>query len=237
MENALDKIANNELIWYELCKNCNDQIDLLINRLKYETKTEIKLDKNNTYIIGKYGPVIKSIKEMNNKEEIIFKPIKKDFDIKLIETNNFEIKEIIDINKLEMKEIKETNKLTKPYHILGQYNGQDVILKKGKYGLYIIWGKNSKTLKEFGNRPIENIKFDEVKKYLDEESNLIRNINSNISIRKGSKGDYIFMKTLKMKKPQFYDIKCFELETNEDYKICNISILKSWIFKKYNLII
>ena len=43
-------------------------------------------------------------------------------------------------------------------------------------------------------------------------------------------------KTAKMKKPQFYDIKSFIHETNEDYKICNINILKSWIEEKYNII-
>ena len=42
----------------------------------------------------------------------------------------------------------------------------------------------SSNLKEFGNRPIENITFDEVKKYLDEGSNLIREVSSSISIRK-----------------------------------------------------
>ena len=96
-------------------------------------------------------------------------------------------------------------------------------------------GGNSKTLKEFGNRPIENITFDEVRKYLDEGSNMIREINTNLSIRKGPKGDYIFYKTSKMKKPEFKDIKAFVSETSEDYKICDITILKSWISEKYNM--
>ena len=61
-----------------------------------------------------------------------------------------------------------TNKAAKTQYILGQYNGKDVILRKGKFGLYISWGENSKTLKELGNRPIENITFDEIKKYLEE---------------------------------------------------------------------
>ena len=104
-------------------------------------------------------------------------------------------------------------------------------MKKGKFGLYISWGKNSKTLKELGNRPIENITFDEIEKYLNEGSNLIREINKDMSIRRGPKGDYLFYKSNKMKKPQFYDVKGFD----EDYKICNISILKSWISEKYSL--
>jgi DNA topoisomerase-1 len=118
---------------------------------------------------------------------------------------------------------------------LGQYNGSDVILKKGTFGLYISWGDNSKTLKELGNRPIENITFEEVKKYLDEGSNFLREISSSLSIRRGTKGDYLFYKTIKMKKPQFFDIKSFTNETKEDYKICNLGILKSWINEKYDI--
>jgi len=224
MEDALDKIAKGELIWHELCNSCNKQIDNLVDGLKDETKIEIKIDENNTYMIGKYGPVIKCVEEIDGKEEITFKSIKKDVDTKLLEKGNFTVEEVID-----------TNKTTKSQFILGQHNGKDVILRKGKFGLYISWGENSKTLKELGNRPIENITFDEVKKYLDEGSNLIREINSSLSIRKGPKGDYIFYKTSKMKKPEFKDIKSFATETSEDYKICDITILKSWISEKYNL--
>ena len=93
--------------------------------------------------------------------------------------------------------------------------------------------KNSKTLKELGNRPIENITFEEIKKYLEEGSNMIREINKDISIRKGAKGDYLFYKNSRMKKPQFFDVKLFLIEKKEDYKICDINILKSWIKEKY----
>jgi len=224
MEDALDKISKGELCWVELCNSCNTQIDKLVEGLKDETKIEIKLDDNNTYIIGKYGPVIKCIEEIDGKEEIKFKPIKKDVDIKTFENGDLTVEDMVD-----------TNKNNKTQFILGQHNGKDVILKKGKFGLYISWGENSKTLKELGNRPIENITFDEVTKYLEEGSNLIREISSSLSIRKGQKGEYIFYKTSKMKKPSFFDIKSFFIETKEDYKICDITILKSWITSKYNI--
>ena len=224
MEDALDKIAKGEYIWHELCNKCNKEIDTLVDGLKDETKIEIKIDENNTYMIGKYGPVIKCVEEVDGKEEIKFKPIKKDVDTKLLEKGAFTAEDIID-----------TNKTAKSQYILGQHNGKDVILRKGKFGLYISWGENSKTLKELGNRPIENITFDEVRKYLDEGSNIIRVISSSISIRKGPKGDYIFYKNSKMKKPEFKDIKLFTSETKEDYKICDITILKSWLSDKYGI--
>lgn len=224
MEASLDKIAKGEAEWVDLCKSCNTQIDLLVEELRDETKFEVKLDDNNTYMIGRYGPVIKCINDIDGKEEISFKPIKKDVDIKNLENGTYTVDDLVD-----------TNKTAKSQFILGQHNGTDVVLRKGKYGLYISWGENSKTLKELGNRPIENITFDEVKKYLDEGSNVIREINASTSIRKGPKGDYLFYKTTKMKKPAFHDIKAFAAETNEDYKICDIVILKSWIHEKYNI--
>jgi DNA topoisomerase-1 len=224
MEESLDKISKGELLWCNLCDICNTQLDTLINGLGIETKLEYKIDDNNTYLVGKYGPVIKCVEEIDGKEEIKFKSIKKDVDIKLLEKGDYSLDDIVD-----------TNKISKSQYILGQHEGKDVVLKKGKFGLYISWGENTKNLKELGNRPIENITFGEVKKYLDEGSNITREINSNLSIRKGPKGDYLFYKTGKMKKPQFFDIKSFVNETQEDYKICNITILKSWISEKYKI--
>lgn len=225
MEDELDKIAKGETIWYNLCDTCNKQLDTLVDGLKDETKIEVKLDEHNTYLVGKYGPVIKCVEECDGKEIIKFKPIKKDIDIHKIENGDYN--EAID-------EIVDTNIVKKRY-VLGQHEGNDVVLQKGKFGLYITWDNNSKALKELGNRPIENITFDEIKKYLDEGSNLIREINVSISIRKGQKGDYIFYKTAKMKKPQFYDLKTFSNDTKSDYKTCNMTVLKSWLKEKHNI--
>ena len=225
MEDELDKIAKGDAIWYNLCNTCNKQLDALLDGLKDETKIEVKLDENNTYLIGKYGPVIKCVTEKNGKEEIKFKPIKKDIDIHKIENGDYNdaIDDIVDAN------------VVKKSYVLGQYEGKDVVLQKGKFGLYITWDKNSKNLKELGNRPIENITFEDVKKYLEEGSNLIREVSANITIRKGSKGEYIFYKTEKMKKPQFFDLKPFSNDTKSDYKTCNMTVLKSWLREKYDI--
>jgi DNA topoisomerase-1 len=224
MEDDLDKISKGEKQMDDLCNTCNTQLDKLIDNLKTETKLELSIDENNTYIIGKYGPVIKCSEYIYNKEVISFKSVKKDVDIHKLENGEYTLNEIVD-----------THVKSKPQGILGQYEGNDVILKKGKFGLYITWGENSKTLKELGNRPIENVTFDEVKKYLEAGPNIIREITPSLSIRKGAKGDYIFYKTTNMKKPQFFDVKGFYNESKEDYKICNNNILKAWIKEKYEI--
>ena len=224
MEAGLDKIAKGQLIWFEVCSSCNNEVDTLVNQLKNETKVEFQIDENNTYMIGKYGPVIKCVEEIDGKEEVTFKSIKKDLDINKIENAEYDINQVVD-----------TSKSQNTQYILGQYEGNDVIVRKGKFGLYVTWGENSRNLKEFGNRPIENIIFEEVKDFLEKGSNIIREINVSMSVRKGPKGDYLFYKTTKMKKPLFHDIKNFITETKEDYKICDLTILKSWIEEKYNI--
>jgi DNA topoisomerase-1 len=224
MEEALDKIANGELIWFDVCSSCNKEIDELIESVKNETKYEVQIDDNNIFMIGKNGPVIKCIEDKNGKEEVTFKSVKKDIDISKLAAGEYELSNILDTNN------------TNSQCILGQYEGKDLILKNGKFGTYVKWGENSKTLKELGNRPIENITFEEVKQILEKGTGVVREINSSISIRKGPKGDYIFYKTTKMKKPAFYDLKLFSIETNEDYKICDTNMLKSWIYEKYKII-
>ena len=130
----------------------------------------------------------------------------------------------------ELEDITDTNHTRSEYN-LGKYQGHDVILKKGKFGLYISWDKNSKTLKELGNQPIESITFKDIEKYLEEGSNIVREISDNITIRKSAKGEYIFYKSAKMKKPVFYNFKGFE----EDYKRCDINILKNWLKETYKI--
>lgn len=219
MEDDLDKISQGNKIWHELCRDCNNQISILINNLKGESKLEIKIDENNSYVIGKYGPVIKNTNIVDGKTNTIFNKVIKDIDINKLENGDYNLEDILD-----------TNHKKKQYN-LGKYQGHDVILQKGKFGLYISWDKNTKTLKELGNQPIESITFKDVEKYLDEGSNIIREVSDNITIRKSAKGEYIFYKTTKMKKPVFYNLKGFE----NDYKNCDINILKNWLKETYKI--
>jgi hypothetical protein len=86
-------------------------------------------------------------------------------------------------------------------------------------------------LKEFKNRQMETITFDDVKPYLElsANNNIVREITPALTIKKGPKGDYIFYKPPRSKKPTFFDIKAFYTDTNQDYKTCDILVLKAWI--------
>ena len=122
---------------------------------------------------------------------------------------------------------------------IGKYQGEDLIVRKGKYGLYVTWGDNSKTLSCFGNRPVENITFEEVFIILEKDGVLdpnksvgfLREITPNISIRRGKYGDYIFYKTGKMKTPKFLKLAGFK----EDYRNCDKTTIKMWIKETYQV--
>lgn len=223
MEDDLDKISKGDVIWHDLCKKCNDKLDVMIEEVKKceKSKFEIKLDEKHVYTLAKYGPVIKCVEKVEGKKITTYKSIRKDIELNMnkLENGGYQLEDII-----ENSETKK-NAATANQIVLGKYEEEDVVLKKGKFGLYVTCGELSKTLKKLGNRPMENIQLEEVIPLLEEGSNMVREISSDISIRKSKKGDYVFYKTSKMKKPKFISLKGFE----EDYKTCDVDVLKSWI--------
>jgi DNA topoisomerase-1 len=220
MEDDLDNISKGTKLSADLIVQCNTQLDTLIDNLKTETKLEVTIDDKHTYLVGKYGPVIKCT-EINDegKQSVSFKSIKKDVDVHQLtkENGQYALDDIIEKQQTE--------------YILGTHEGEEVALKKGKFGLYITWGTNSKSLKEFKNRQMENITFEDIKPYLElsANNNIVREITPALTIKKGPKGDYIFYKQPRAKKPTFFDIKAFYKDTNQDYKTCDILVLKAWI--------
>jgi len=161
MEDALDSISQGTISKQEVCKKFYNQILLLKEKISEKKTTSlqkesIKIDENHTFIIGKNGPVIKCIEGDN----VTFKPIKKGIDIYRLKESNINIDEIVDSKKMELKQKRDGIEL-------GEYQGETLLLKKGKYGLYASWGENTKSLKQLGNRPMNNIRLEDVLKILE----------------------------------------------------------------------
>uniref|UniRef100_A0A6C0B0G6 DNA topoisomerase n=1 Tax=viral metagenome TaxID=1070528 RepID=A0A6C0B0G6_9ZZZZ len=230
MENELDKVCKDEVIWHEVCRTCFYEVNQLCQTLQegQHEKYSVKIDNAHTYMMGKYGPVIKYVgmdSNNTNKNIVTFLPAKTDgVDLKKLEQGLYTVDELIlekSINQVE----------------LGQYRGFPLLLKKGKYGLYATWGNNSKSLQTLGNRPLVNITLEEVLDIIETSSStsvisapgIIRIISNDISIRQGKYGDYIFYKTKKMTKPLFLKLDGFK----EDYKICNKECFISWFSKEH----
>jgi DNA topoisomerase-1 len=233
MEDDLDKISKGEKVWHELCKSCLTEIENNCSKLVDEKKCEIKIDDTHFYIIGKHGPVIKCLQKgtgKGKKDEVSFLPVKEGLDLKRLERGEYKLEDIIATVK--------QNQLQ-----LGIYKDEPLIMKKGKFGLYVTWGKNSKSLSSFGNRPMESIKLEDVLEILNKaeekaesvggetSSGVIRFITNDISIRNGKYGPYVFYKTKKMTKPLFLKITNFE----GDYKTCTIASFLDWLKSEHEL--
>ena len=86
MEDDLDLIENGKMLWHSLCNSCNVEIDTLSKNIKAERET-YKIDKNHTYMIGKYGPVIKC--EIGDKTT--WKKIKSDIDLEKLKKGEYKL--------------------------------------------------------------------------------------------------------------------------------------------------
>ena len=149
------------------------------------------------------------------------------------DTNEKLEKDEEDTNEKEEKEEKERKNKKNERH-LGRYLEQDILLKKGKFGLYFAWKNSNISLKT--NRRMENITMDDIISLISREksdASIIRKVSDSISIRQGKQGksDYLFFKTEKMKKPSFLSIEGYD----GDYKTDNVSAIKSWLREKYGI--
>ena len=157
-------------------------------------KTEIKIDESHTYVIGRYGPVIKH----NDNGTIKFKKIKKDIDIEKLKNGDYTITDLVD----EQAQFIGRS--------LGSYKNKEVILKKGKYGLYMTHDSKNYSLKSIRKNGASIILEDVLDILLGKKSTnpkVSRILNEDVSIRKGKYGLYVYYKTKTMKKPLFYGAK------------------------------
>jgi DNA topoisomerase-1 len=236
MEDILDKIASGQHDWRELCKTCNEQLTILMDPLKNERKLEIKLDEMHSYIISKNGPVIKRTDSIS--KAVSFIPVKQDIDMQKLENGEYKLEDVI------------APSFAATTRKLGTYKNEDLILKKGKYGLYVTYGENKTSMACLGNRPIDNITYGEVFLILEQDGilkpsyykdqkkqKIVREVNASISIRKSDKGNgnYIFYKTTQMTKPTFFDMKTFEKDTKLNPATCDMPALRQWIANKHNI--
>jgi len=212
METNLDIIAKGNKIWHSLCSECLTDINECSKDLECGggDKQIIHIDDTHVYMIGKYGPIIKK----GDKDNAIFLPIKQNINHEKIKNGEYTIDEII-----------ETNNCNK---IIGKYKGDDVILKRGKFGNYITWGENKKSLNNI-EKNVDDLTIEDIITYIESNHNssssTIREINENTSIRKGKYGNYIFYKTHNMSKPKFIKLNKFK----ENYNTCSIKELEKYV--------
>ena len=198
MEDYLDEIEKGKMLWHNLCSSCDDEITKASKNVK--GRETYKIDDKHTYMIGKYGPVIKYDQ---GDGKVSFKNVKKDLDLNKLKKGEYKLEDILDTKKINNNQV------------LGKYKDEDVILKTGKYGMYINWNGKNHSIKHI-KKDIKKISLEDVKNILENNGkanpNILKVLSTEISIRKGKYGPYVMYKTKMMKKPKFIKIKGIEIE-------------------------
>merc|ERR1711871_577020 len=91
MEDDLDKISKGNKQFVDLCSLIYNTITKLSNTIKMDQKQIYKIDDQHTYMIGKYGPVIK--KEVDG--ETTFINVKKDLEMNDIKSGSYTLEQMI----------------------------------------------------------------------------------------------------------------------------------------------
>ena len=95
MEDDLDLVVKGDLVWHAVCKKYYTELDNLSDRIHEKGKETIRIDAEHTYMIGKYGPVIK----YTNKKEVSFKTVRKDIDLNKLRKGEYTLAEVLEEEK------------------------------------------------------------------------------------------------------------------------------------------
>ena len=159
-ELILDQISNGTESWITTCVNNKIFIDNLIKYMKINgvEKFSIPIDDTHTYMMAKYGPVIKHTSDGVTS----FLPVRKDIELSKIQNGEYVLMDIL----LDKKEqTQKSNGI-----LFGTLDEKDIFIKTGRYGRYATWGDINKSLKKVGNRDIKNITMDEMASLLKSSS-------------------------------------------------------------------
>ena len=188
MENQLDEIAADGMVWHELCYKCWFDVGAQLRELKERgiVKEEIHIDDMHSYIMGKNGPVIRCrvadaddaavsqtihsdsegdtgdgdeevsdvSQTIHKKPKFIFKSVRPDLEYAKIMRGEYSLAYMLgEAASSDGGGASASASGPVPViavaggRLMGQYQGQDVIIKSGKYGAYIAWGTTNLSLK------------------------------------------------------------------------------------------
>jgi DNA topoisomerase-1 len=205
METQLDEIAADGMVWHELCYKCWFDVTTQLQELKERgiVKEEIRIDDQHSYIIGKFGPVIKcsvspgihksiehggaggdgdsdsdgdgvsecsdaggvDVTTDDTKQTVIFKPVRKDLDYAKILRGEYSLEYMLGNENAAGESTVaaggggggggggiETGGggggvTVNGGRLVGQYQGNNIVIKTGKYGPYVNWGAQNLSLR------------------------------------------------------------------------------------------
>jgi DNA topoisomerase-1 len=221
MERKLDLVVDDKLSYLDACRESLDKITEIVGAIGCDKQTFV-IDAEHTFMIGKYGPVIKRVcVGTETDQNLEFLDVCDDIDMDRLRGGGYTLAELLNKPTVGSEKMEDRE--------LGEYKSHPVILKNGKFGYYVIWGKDGefkKTMKGV-DKKYEDIILKDVIKVLSGSVDCVRVISDIMSIRKGKYGPYVYYKTVEMKKPIFKSLKTFK----DNYLICDVEILMRFIDK------
>ena len=239
MEEDLEKVSVAD--WQSICEKCENLIKTLakpVTKMAKPVYLVSSQDGSMQYELcfHQYGTSLKRITEAGETEYKKVNP-KIKIDIELAKSGKYIAEELL--------EIQTDN--------LGKYKDEEIFIKTGKYGAYIKCGTQTISVKSLG-KPIQDITLEDAISLLEpppvEETvegcsapgaqrappapknpNILRILNSDISIRKGKYGAYIYYMPSDAKKPEFFQLG--KMKTK--YANMDGDELIKWIGETYNV--
>lgn len=199
MENQLDEIATDGMVWHELCYKCWFDVNTQLRELKERgvIKEEIQIDDRHSYIMGKNGPVIRcrvtdadsdsgnssgadaddtdddasvgrTPKSAEKKPKFVFKSVRPNLEYAKIQRGEYSLAYMLGEAEADhvgggavttggRGEPEDGNSAATSApapisvagggRLMGQYQGQNIVIKNGKYGAYVVWGSMNLSLK------------------------------------------------------------------------------------------
>jgi DNA topoisomerase-1 len=219
MEDKLDEVSSGkETDWAKICKTCYKEIGELAKPMKTLEKQVFPIDETHDFVFEKFGPVVRTRTEEGTFE---YKPVKKTMKIDLEKLKNQEY--TLD----ELYEIKND--------CLGEYEGEPMFIKNGKFGPYVEWGTKRESIKKI-DKALDQITLADIIKFLENQpvdKSILRVVTPELSIRKGKFGAYAYYKAANSSKPDFFNIKKFP----EGFSTCDANVLIKWLEETYKIAI
>jgi DNA topoisomerase-1 len=179
-------------------------------------KETIRIDAEHTYMVGKYGPVIKRF----TSGQTTFLNAKTDIDLNKLRRGEYSFTDVVESRTVTAMP-------------LGEYEDKPVYIKVGKFGNYLEWNSITKSLRHLKKQTPGEITWADVEDLLpalaNPETGILRLIDDSASIRQSKHGHYIYYKNDRMKKPRFLKLAGFK----GDYLNGDISLLQEWFRTTY----
>ena len=228
MELRLDAVAAGKEEWTNICRDCYAEIKRLTKALDKIEKTKYDVDENYVVVFQKTGAVLKHKTQTTEEGKPAFKSIKKTLklDLEVLAAGGYTYEDLVELDN----------------NVLGEWNGAPVLVKMGKYGVFMEYmdgdgNTQNKSLKTI-EKPVDKITFQDVLPILSgdeikDTSNklVLRVFTPSLSVRKGKFGPYLYYKSKTMDKPSFFNLRNFD----QGFGVCTVKDMVEWVERTYKV--